>query len=164
MTRLVLDRNVLVSAAIAPGGTCAQLLEEARSGRIEILFSPRLMDEVTGALAQRLSAAEAGQFVWRLRGVGTLVSDAHPSWPAGGLEPGSAHVVALARERGADAVVTGHGSLLRTGAPGVRVVSPGTMLDQLAAAKQRSSSPARARVRNGAEVATGIERGLGLGR
>jgi predicted nucleic acid-binding protein len=164
VTRLVLDRNVLVSAAVAPSGTCAQLLEEARSGRIEVLLSPRLMDEVTAALADRLPAAEAGCFVWRLRGAGTLVNDAHPSWPAGQLDPGSAHVVALARERGADAVVTGHGGLLRGGAPGVRVVSPGAMLDQINASRRRAASLDRARAGKGVRPVVDIDRGLGLGR
>jgi uncharacterized protein len=173
VTRVVLDRNVLVSAGVTPAGACAELLDAARAGRLEILLTPRLMDEVTAALVQRLSAADAGRFVWRLRGAGTLASDPHPSWPAGRLDPGSAHVVALARELGVDAVVTGHGGLLRAGVQGVRVVTPRSMLDELSASRQGERQPRRAglagaldrsRAARQAGASTRIEPGLGLTR
>jgi predicted nucleic acid-binding protein len=169
MTRVVLDRNVLVSAGVTPAGACAELLNAGRSGRVEILLTPRLLDDVTAALVQRLSPIDAGRYAWRLRGAGTLVSDPHPSWPAGSLDPGSAHVVALARERDAGAVVTGHGGLLRAGVPGLRVVTPRAMLDELSASRQpgRAGLTAaldRARAARQTGASLGFEPGLGLTR
>src|SRR5205807_10526723 len=136
MRRVILDRNVIVSAALTPDGACAEVLDAGRSGRLDVLVTPQLMDDVAGTLVRRLPAADAGRFLWRLRDAATLVADPHRSWPAGGLDPGSAHVVALARARGVDAVVTGHGGLLRADVPGARIVSPRTVLDELATSRQ----------------------------
>jgi predicted nucleic acid-binding protein len=163
MMRAVFDRNVLVSAAIAPNGTCAELLETARSGQVEVLLTPRLMDELTGVLVDRLDAADAGRFVWRLRGAGTLVNDPHPSWPAGGLDPGSAHVVAVARERGAGIVVSGHGGLLRAPVEGIRILSPAAMLDHLATTRRIPSGAGRSRAAPVSRANPGAGREMGIG-
>lgn len=50
MRRVVLDPNVLVSAYISPTGAPAQLLEQALSGRLQLVASPRLLAELEGVL------------------------------------------------------------------------------------------------------------------
>jgi predicted nucleic acid-binding protein len=161
VSRVALDRNVLVSAALTPDGPCAQLLDAARRGELEILISPHLMDDLTGALARRLPAEAVGRFVWRLRDASTLVEDPHWSWPAGSIDPSYVHVIAVARERGAGTVVSGNGRLLRDDLPGLRVVSPRSMLDQLHAARRRDSAPALetpGSAKPGVEMSTALDR------
>jgi putative PIN family toxin of toxin-antitoxin system len=44
---------VLVSALITPDGTPAKLLAQVRKGELELVVSPRLLDELAGVLARK---------------------------------------------------------------------------------------------------------------
>ena len=50
MTRIVLDTNVVVSAAIQPGGTPARLLQLVVEGAVLLLANQALLDELKRAL------------------------------------------------------------------------------------------------------------------
>jgi putative PIN family toxin of toxin-antitoxin system len=50
--RVVLDPGVLVSALISPSGAPAKLLEQARSGALELIVSPLLLTELGEVLAR----------------------------------------------------------------------------------------------------------------
>ncbi|MDP1830551.1 MAG: putative toxin-antitoxin system toxin component, PIN family [Geothrix sp.] len=45
MIRVVLDTNILVSAAISAGGDCDQIVQAALRGAIRIVVSPGILDE-----------------------------------------------------------------------------------------------------------------------
>ena len=70
MIRVVVDANVLVSAALArsPLAPSAFVLDSALDGRIELLSSPRLLAEIASVLERPrlrryLSLDEAARFV-----------------------------------------------------------------------------------------------------
>ena len=59
--RVVLDTNILVSGVLSPTGAVGALLDLALGGRVELVSSPILLDEledVLGRFVQRSAAAE----------------------------------------------------------------------------------------------------------
>ena len=117
--RVVADANVLVSAALSrsPQAPSALTLDAALNGRIELITSPLLLQEVATVLARPrlrkyLSTEEALRFVTDLAAQTTLLVDPPEPHPAVCRDPRDDYLVALARSRGADALVTGDLDLL----------------------------------------------------
>ncbi len=52
MIRAVLDANVLVSGLPAASGTLADLIDQWRAGRLRLVVSPHIIDEVSRAWAK----------------------------------------------------------------------------------------------------------------
>lgn len=82
MVRVVADANVLVSAAIArsPQAPSVVIFEAALDGRVELVTSPALLQEVTKVLGRPrlqtyVSADEAARFVGDLAAQTTLTVD-----------------------------------------------------------------------------------------
>ncbi len=48
--RVVLDPNVIISAALSPDGTPARAFEHWRTGGFELVVSPKLLQELEGVL------------------------------------------------------------------------------------------------------------------
>ena len=104
MIRVVIDANVLVSAALArdPAAPSVRAFDAPLDGRIEAVGCPALLGEVAAVLGRErlrryLSIEEARRFVADLASVMTLVADPSPPYPAVCRDPGDDYLVALAR-------------------------------------------------------------------
>jgi uncharacterized protein len=129
--RAVLDPGVLVSALIAPAGTPAKLLGEARSGAFELIASLLLLGELEEVLARekfrRYADLEvAGQYVARLRSDALVVPDPAESGPLPSPDPDDDYLIALAFSQKA-MLVSGDSDLLDlTG--GAPILAPADLL------------------------------------
>jgi uncharacterized protein len=114
--RAVLDPNVLISAALSPGGAPARVLLAAYEGESELLISPLLAAELDRALAypklrKRIGADDATAFVEWLRRSATVVSDPDEPPRTHSSDPGDDYLLALASSQSA-ALVSGDKHLL----------------------------------------------------
>jgi putative PIN family toxin of toxin-antitoxin system len=110
--RAVLDPNVLISALLAPSGTCAQLLVELSAGAFEIVMSPLLLEELRDALGRQrfrryLTEAEADAYVGQLQSVSIFVEDPELTDHPVSDDPDDEYLIALAYSAGAAALVSG---------------------------------------------------------
>jgi len=98
--RAVLDPNVLVSALLSPTGTPARALLAWVDGQYELVVSPRLLAELTRALAypklrSRVEPREAEQLVnWLARAAILAVDPADP--PSRSADADDDYLLALA--------------------------------------------------------------------
>lgn len=139
MIRVVLDANVLVSAALArdPAAPSVRAFDALLDGRIEVVGCPALLGEVAAVLGRDrlrryLSVEEARRFVADLAGVMTLVADPPRPYPAVCRDPDDDYLVALARAHLVDALVTGDRDLLELPDIGVAVIAPRELIERLA--------------------------------
>jgi putative PIN family toxin of toxin-antitoxin system len=102
--RVVLDANVLVSAALArnPAASSVRAFDALLDERIEVVGCPALLGEVASVLGRDrlrryLSIDEARRFVADLAAVMTLAADPPPPHPAVCRDPGDDYLVALAQ-------------------------------------------------------------------
>jgi putative PIN family toxin of toxin-antitoxin system len=133
--RAVLDTNVLVAALISPGGGSARLLLELRSGAFELLVSPLLLAELREVLRRDkfrryVSDAEADAYVELIRSEGVLRADPSPSPEPLSADPDDEYLIDLARDAGADALVTGDAHLLELRAI-IPAMTPAEFLETL---------------------------------
>jgi uncharacterized protein len=119
MLRVVADANVLISAALArsPQAPSVLTLDAALDGRLELITSPLLLQEIATVLARPrlqkyLSAEEALRFITDLAAQTTLLADPPVPHPAVCRDPKDDYLVALASASRSDAVVTGDLDLL----------------------------------------------------
>jgi len=123
--RAVLDPNVIISAALSPGGSPARVLTAWLGGRFEIIASPDLIGELERALAypklrRRIPEPDAAALV-RLIERGSVMRENEDQPPAISKDPGDDYLIALAA--GSEAVlVTGDRDLLAL-APGFPIFS-----------------------------------------
>ncbi|HYB28065.1 MAG TPA: putative toxin-antitoxin system toxin component, PIN family [Solirubrobacteraceae bacterium] len=138
--RIVADANILVSAALArsPQAPSALTLDAALDGRIELVTSPLLLQEVAMVLARPrlrkyLSPEEALRFVTDLAGQVTLLIDPPGPHPAMCRDPRDDYLVALATASGADGLVTGDLDLLAIDAEQLpfEVLTPRQLVERL---------------------------------
>jgi uncharacterized protein len=138
--RVLADANVLVSAALArsPQAPSALTLDAALDGRIELVTSPLLLQEVAMVLARQplrkyLSTEEALRFVTDLAAQTTLLVDPPGPHPAVCRDPRDDYLVALATASNADAIVTGDLDLLAIDAEQLpfEVLTPRQLVQQL---------------------------------
>ena len=139
MIRVVLDANVLVSAALAsdPAAPSVRAFDALLDERIEVLGCPALLGEIASVLGRErlrryLSIEEARRFVADLAGVMTLAEDPPSPHPAVCRDPGDDYLVALARAARVDALVTGDRDLLEMEDIGVAVITPRELVERLA--------------------------------
>lgn len=130
--RAVIDPNVLISGLLSPAGSPAQVLRAWQQGRVEVLVSPLLLDELTRALAypklrERIPADDAAEAVRRLADGATQVDDPPDEPPV--RSPGEDYLIALAAEQRA-ALVSGDRHLLALSEQ-IPVYSPRAFLDEL---------------------------------
>ncbi len=135
--RVVLDPNVLVSAAISPTGPPRQIITAWVDERFELIASPELLDELTDVLArpklQRyITPVVASEFVAGLAADAVMVPDA-PPLPGISPDPDDDYLVALARSASADYLVSGDPHLLGLTDPDPTVLSPRQFVDLLTA-------------------------------
>jgi len=139
VTRVVLDANVLVSAALAkdPAAPSVRAFDALLDGRIEVVGCPALLGEIANVLGRErlrryLSIDEARRFVADLLGVITLAEDPPRPYPAVCRDPDDDYLVALARAVDVDALVTGDRDLLELAEVGVEVITPRALVERLA--------------------------------
>ena len=139
MIRVVLDANVLVSAALArdPAAPSVRAFDALLDERIEAVGCPALLGEVAAVLGRDrirryLSLEEAHRFVTDLAGVMTLAADPPTPYPAVCRDPGDDYLVALARAAAVDALVTGDRDLLELKEIGVAVITPRELVERVA--------------------------------
>jgi putative PIN family toxin of toxin-antitoxin system len=116
--RVVLDTNVLVSALLAPASLPGTLLRFGREGRLRLLTSQAMLDELKRVLAypriaKRIgwTAAQRGEFVMAFARDMEIVDIANTpaTVPA---DAGDNMVLATLIASGADALITGDAGLL----------------------------------------------------
>lgn len=139
MIRVVLDANVLVSAALAcdPAAPSVRAFDALVDERIEAVGCPALLGEVAAVLARDrirryLSVDEARRFVTDLAAVMTLAADPPTPYPAVCRDPDDDYLVALARAAVVDALVTGDRDLLELEEIGVAVITPRELVERVA--------------------------------
>jgi len=140
MLRVVADANVLISAALArsPQAPSVLTLDAALDGRLELITSPLLLQEIASVLARPrlqkyISADEALRFITDLAAQTTLLTDPPGPHPAVCRDPRDDYLVALATASGAEAIVTGDLDLL-TIDPNqltIDVITPRQLVDRL---------------------------------
>ena len=136
MPRAVLDTNVLVSALISPGGASARLLLELRAGGFELILSPLLLAELREVLGRDkfrryVIGEEVDTYVELIRSEGLVRADPPPSPEPMSADPDDEYLIDLAREAGADALVTGDAHLLDLRAI-IPALTPAEFLEVLA--------------------------------
>lgn len=99
--RVVLDANVLVSAALSRSGAPAALLTAALDAEIELVACPALLDETARALASpklrsRVAPADAERLLDLVRELADVVSDPEGPAPIHSTDPADDYLLALA--------------------------------------------------------------------
>lgn len=134
MRRVVLDTNVLVSAALNPTSVPGQVVRAAFAQRFELVLSPRLIDELSGVLrrpkfAGILTSSLIDAFVEAVEEVAVVVDD--PEVVQRLRDPDDDYLVALSTALEVDALVSGDHDLLDAGLLPTKVFSPRAFLESL---------------------------------
>lgn len=135
---MVIDSNVLVSAAISPTGAPAVILDLIDAGAITAIASPRLLAELDGVLRREkfrtwLDLDEVTAYLDEFERLAEAVDD--PSEvPTVSPDPDDDYLIALARTTHADAVISGDSDLTGLALTGMPTLTPRQLLDELAAA------------------------------
>jgi putative PIN family toxin of toxin-antitoxin system len=138
--RAVVDPGVLVSAFIGRQGSVPDRIVRAwRAGRIELVVSPALLDELSDVLARPKFAGAAREgramdFVGALRVGASTVSD-QPGTEAITRDPKDDYLVRLARSSAATALVSGDRDLLEANIGDVEVLTPRAFIDRVDASE-----------------------------
>jgi putative PIN family toxin of toxin-antitoxin system len=136
--RIVLDANILVSAAIAagrtPGSTLGRAVDRALAGDTTVITCPRLLAEVERVLrrprlARWVDPEEVHGVMRWIVGGSTLVADPEAIVPVC-RDPADDYLVALARREAAP-IVTGDGDLQALRSRGVDVITVGDLAARL---------------------------------
>jgi uncharacterized protein len=139
--KAVLDTNVLVSAALVPGGNPHQILESSKQGGFELVTSEILLDELESVLARRhiidrLGWSDAGpsEFVDGIRESSSVVEPTNEIERA--ADPDDNRVLEAAVEGEVDYIVTGDRHLLELKRhDSIEIVTPADFLAILAEAR-----------------------------
>ncbi|CAM3966111.1 putative toxin-antitoxin system toxin component, PIN family [Tsukamurella strandjordii] len=133
---LVLDTNALINAVMSPSGNSAQLIELARQGRVRLVVSPHLLDELESVLTRDkfrrwLSVDDVRDFVDALTLLAEMVDDRPENeTPHVCTDPDDNFLVALFQDAQAAILVSGDKAVLAIEYPGLDVRTP---IDALAA-------------------------------
>lgn len=132
MRRAVLDSNVLLSALITPGGPSGRLLEEVRTGELELVVSPRLLVELETVLERqkfrRYFDLETGRaFCEMLRAEAQTVPDPVEQAPLRSADPKDDYLLDLAFSQ-SSRLVSGDSHLLDLAEVGAPICSPADFL------------------------------------
>lgn len=126
--KAVLDPNVIISAALSPGGSPGRVFRYWLEGAFDLIVSPLLLEELGRALGysklrDRIPEHEAEQLIELLSRGGVVVED--PSSPSAisSSDPDDDYLIALA-DKSRAAIVSGDSDLLDL-ANEIPVYSPG---------------------------------------
>jgi putative PIN family toxin of toxin-antitoxin system len=137
--RVVLDTNVLLSAILFTG-TPGRILDAWRSGEVELVMAPDIVDEYV-RVADRLEEHYAGVEIQPIIALfvqnATLVSTTFLQSPVCD-DPDDDKYLACARASGTDTVVSGDKKLRAvSGYEGIRILTPRQFVDQCLAGSGR---------------------------
>ncbi len=114
--RAVLDPNVIISGVLSAEGAPARILHAWRQGRVEVIVSPQLLEELRRALAypklrRRVTEVDAARLMSWVSQAGVAADDpgSHPTLRS--ADPGDDYLIALAAAQRA-VLVTGDQHLL----------------------------------------------------
>jgi uncharacterized protein len=135
--RAVLDPNVIISGALSPKGTPADILRSLAAGEFELIASEALLDELQRALAYpklrpHISESDATALVRLIAENATVVEDPDTDPPVRSRDPGDDYLIALASAHTA-ALVSGDKDLQALEKK-IPVFAPRAFLDLLAGA------------------------------
>lgn len=135
MLLAVIDPGVLVAGLAAPEGVTGQLVAVVRTGRVRLVVSPLLLDELTGVALRakfhpRFDAPTVHRLIEQLVKVAVLVEDPIDP-PAVTRDPKDDYLVALAVAASADVLVSGDKDLTDLADPPLPVLTPRAFLEQL---------------------------------
>ena len=131
--RVVLDANVYISALLVGRG-CEEILTLGRTGVIQVLSSPEIIDEVASVLRRKLhwSPEDIRPFLDEARDLCRMIpfDPAEVEFPA---DPADAKILACAVAGKADVIVTGDKKHLLPlkRYRGIPIVSPAEFLEQI---------------------------------
>jgi putative PIN family toxin of toxin-antitoxin system len=133
--KAVLDPNVLVSAAISPRGVSAQIVDAWSDERFDLVISPAVLAELRDVLLRPsfrrwVTAEEAVEYAEGLEDEADLVPDP-TEVPAISRDPKDDYLIALARNAGADCIVSGDQDLTRLTELQPPVLTPRAFLELL---------------------------------
>jgi putative PIN family toxin of toxin-antitoxin system len=116
LRRVVVDPGVLISALITPLGPPAEIVRAVRDGRLTLVVSPHLLAELLGVLQREkfrryVTVDEAEQYATGIASHAEAVADL-PTPEQIARDPKDDYLIALAREAGVDAIVSGDADLL----------------------------------------------------
>lgn len=138
MIRAVVDPGVLVSAFIGRQGSVPDRIVRAwRTGRVELVVSIALLDELSDVLARPKFAratreGRALDFVGALRvGASTVIVSDPSGTEAITRDPKDDYLVRLARSSAATALVSGDRDLLEADIGDVDVLTPRAFIDRV---------------------------------
>ena len=114
--RAVLDPNVVISGLISSTGAPAEVLRAVQSGRVEVIVSPLVIEELQNALAypklrRLIDTDEVSRAVEWLSAVARHMPDPTDAPPRRSQDPDDDHLIALAASSQA-ALVSGDRHLL----------------------------------------------------
>lgn len=131
--RVVLDANVYISALLVGRG-CEEILTLGRTGVIQVLSSPEIIDEVASVLRRKFhwSPADIRPFLDEASDLCRMIpfDPAEVEFPA---DPADAKILACAVAGKADVIVTGDKKHLLPlkRYRGIPIVSPAEFLEQI---------------------------------
>jgi putative PIN family toxin of toxin-antitoxin system len=133
--RVVVDPNVIVSAAISPDGVTGRLIRLGLGAEFRIVVCPGLIEEARDALTRpklrRYVTVDAAiELLADIEGVAETRDDP-PVIEATSRDPKDDYLIALTTEAGADRLVSGDADLLALVRSDPRILSPRMLLDQL---------------------------------
>jgi len=136
LRRLVVDPGVLVSAIITPLGPPAEILRAAAQGRVALVVCPHLLAELLGVLRREkfrsyLTIEEAERYVAGVASRAETRPDPQAVAPIT-RDPKDDYLIALAREAGVGAIVSGDADLLVLERVDPPILSPVRLLEELA--------------------------------
>ena len=129
--KVVLDANILVSAAISRGASHRIVQSWMADANFEVVICPQLLDEVRDVLTRRprlrrfIDIAVANDFIGTVEALADCASDPSPeSIETTTRDRDDDYLVALARLHNADLIVTGDRDLLEWEDQHPAVVTP----------------------------------------
>jgi putative PIN family toxin of toxin-antitoxin system len=133
--RVVVDPNVVVSAAISPGGVTGRLVRLGLAGQFRLVVCPMLLQEASDVLTRPklrrfVSADAALELLADIEGA----AETHPDpavIEAIARDHDDDYLVALVADSGADRLVSGDADLLALAGHDPRILSPRRLLDEL---------------------------------
>jgi putative PIN family toxin of toxin-antitoxin system len=135
MTRVVIDANQFVSALLKPESNPADVLELAREGKIQLVISPEIVDEIRAVLLypkimkrHRRTAAQIERFLKKLLKT-AAVTHSGPKLDVVRDDPSDNKYLECAVEGRADFIVSGDSHLTDLGTfRGISIVTPARFL------------------------------------
>lgn len=134
--RVVLDANVMVSAAISKGPSHRIVAAWLRDERFELVICERLVAELRSVLVDRprlrkwISLEAAELYVARITTAADIQPDPQPG-PALSRDPDDDYVIYLARAHRADLIVSGDADLLEWVEQDPPVMTPADFEEQM---------------------------------